>query len=191
MSGSRQRQKAKAAAAGRRSAALGVEDAIAEVAAAEGAAADAEAEPHAKPAPRQQKAAPQPAPPSEPTQRQKVVEAAKEKEMYQAMNDTGKRLTEILNQSEREKQQLKEAQKAKGGRCASQEHKPIKTNAQRRQDRVFVETHLKDHTILSFDAVRKTDCMSPAGCPPFTTQVVTQLILFSSFILFDEYIFLR
>ncbi len=77
--GGRQRKKAKAVATGRRSAASGVEDAIAEVAAAEGAAADAEAEgrpePPAKPAPRQKEAAPQSAPPSEPTQRQKAVEA--------------------------------------------------------------------------------------------------------------------
>jgi hypothetical protein len=65
-------------------------------------------------------------------------------------------LQKKLNQSKKEKQQLpvKEAQKAKGGRRASQEHKPSKPNAQRLRQNVFVETYhnLKDHNILSFDA---------------------------------------
>jgi hypothetical protein len=75
-----------------------------------------------------------------------------------------------LKQAEKEKQQLKDAQKAKGGRRASQEQKPTKTNAQRRQEKVCVETNHKDRNILSFDAVWKPGCISPAGYPPITTQ---------------------
>jgi hypothetical protein len=91
-----------------------------------------------------------------------------------------------LKPTERENQQLQEAQKAKSGRRASQaqEHKPSKANSQRRQQKVFVETNHKDHNILSFDAVRRIDCTSPAGCP----QITTQLVLFSLIILFDEHI---
>jgi hypothetical protein len=99
-------------------AASGVDNAAAEVLAAEGAAAEAEAEarpePPAKSAPRP-RPSPAPAPPSEPTPRQKTMEQAKEKEIYRALKDSVKKLSEQLKQPEREKQQLEEAQKAKSG----------------------------------------------------------------------------
>ncbi len=116
---------------------------------------------------------PAPAPPSDLTQRQKTMEQAREKEVYKTLQDDVKKLSDQLQKMEREKQQLKEAQKATTrGRRVSQEQKPTKTNAQRRNDRVCVETNPKDHNILSFDAVRKPSCISPAGYPPITTQLV-------------------
>ncbi len=90
--------KAAAAKAGRRSVSSGVENAVAEVESAEGAAAEAEvAEPPAKPAPRPRASQAAP-PPSEPTQRQKTLETAQEKEIYQALNDSVKKLQEQSNQ---------------------------------------------------------------------------------------------
>ncbi len=189
MSGGRQKkeaqskavvEKAKATAAARRSATSAVDDAAAEVAAAEGAAAEAEAE--ARPAPPAKAARPAPpakaapALPPEPTSRQKANEQAKEKEPFKTLEDHVKKLSDQLKQSEREKQQLKAEQKAttRGRRVSdavSQEQKPTKTNAQCRNDRVCVETNHKDHNILSFDAVRKPGCISPAGYPPITTQL--------------------
>jgi predicted RNase H-like nuclease (RuvC/YqgF family) len=146
------------------------------VAAAEGTLADAEAEarpePPAKAAPRPPRPLQAPAPPAQPTARQQTLEASKDKEMFETLQDEVKILSYQLKQSEREKQQLKEAQKATTrGR---QEQKPTKTNARRRQDRVCVETNHKDHNILSFYAVRKPGCIRPAGnpSPPITTQLV-------------------
>jgi hypothetical protein len=136
--------KVAAAKAGRRTALPGVKDSAAELEASEGVAAEAEsAEPLAKPAPLPR--ASQAPPPSEPTQRQKTLEAAKEKEIYKALNYSVKKLQEEFkfNPSLREKQQLKEAQKAKGGRRASQEHKPSKTNAQRRYQRYLLKPIIK------------------------------------------------
>ncbi len=109
-------EKAKAAAVATRSAASAlVDDAAAEVAAAEGAAAEAEAEarpaPHAKAAPRPRPLQ-APAPPPEPTSRQKTMEQAKEKKFYKTLEDHVKKLSDQLEQSEREKQELKQAQKA-------------------------------------------------------------------------------
>jgi hypothetical protein len=101
------------------------------------------------------------------------MEQAREKELYKTLEDNGKKLSDRSQKVEREKQQLREAQKATTrGRRVSQEQKPTKTNAQRRQDRVCVETNHKDHNILSFDAIRKPGCISPAGYPPITTQLV-------------------
>jgi hypothetical protein len=103
MSGRQKTSKAPTAKAGRRSALSAIDDAAAEVEAAEGAAAEAEAEerpePPAKTAPRPRA----PPPPSEPTQRQKTLEAAKEKEIDNALNDSVKKLQEQLNQSEKGK----------------------------------------------------------------------------------------
>ncbi len=118
-----------------------------------------------------------------------ALEQAKDKEIFKTLEDQCKKLADRLQQSEREKQQFKEAQKAKGGRRASQEQKPAKTNAQRWIEKVCVATNHKDRNILSIDAVRETDCISPdcpAGCPPITTQ----LVQFAMFLLFDEHIFL-
>ena len=141
---------AKAAAAAardkRRQALTALDDAAAEVEAAEGAARAEPPVPRPKAPP--SKAAP--APPAEPTDRQKTLEAAKEKEINKALNDTVRKLQEQLNQAEMEKKQLKEAQKAKGGRRASQELKPTKTNAQRRHEKVFVATDHTHHYIHSF-----------------------------------------
>jgi hypothetical protein len=154
------------------------------VEAAEGAS-EAAAEARAAAPPRAARAAPPakpaPAPTPEPTARLKNLQQTKEKEDNKKLQEENKKLADQLQKVEREKQQLKEAQKAKGGRRASQEQKPAKTNAQRRQEKVCVETNHKDRNIISFDAVRKTDCISPAGCPPITTQLI----------LFDEIIFLR
>jgi uncharacterized phage infection (PIP) family protein YhgE len=170
-------EKAKAAAAARQFSTSAVDEAAAEVAAAEGAATEAEAE--ARPAPPAKAARPippakaAPAPPPEPTSRQKTNEQAKEKELFKTLEDHVKKLSDQLKQSEREKQQLKAEQNATTrGRRVSQEQKPTKTNAQRRNDRVCVETNHKDHNILSFDAVRKPGCISPAGYPPITAQLV-------------------
>ncbi len=90
--------------------------------------------------------------------------------MFKTLQYEGKILSDKLKQSEKEKQQLKQAQKAKGEQLASQEQKPALTNAQRRQKQVCVETNHKDRNILSFDAVWKPCCISPAGCPPITTH---------------------
>jgi hypothetical protein len=94
---------------GRRSAssALAMEDASAEVAAAVEAAANAGAEerpePPAKTAPRRARPRPSPAPvpTSKPTHRQKTLKAAKEKEIFKALNESVKKLQEQLNQSEK------------------------------------------------------------------------------------------
>ncbi len=144
-------------------------------------------EPPAKAAPRPPRPLQAPAPPALPTARQQTLESSKDKEVFKTLQDEVKILSDQLKQSEREKQQLKEAQKAMTrGRRVSQEQKPTKTNARRRQDRLCVETNHKDHNILSLDTVRKPGCISSAGNLPITTQ----LVYFSSFILFDEHIFL-
>jgi hypothetical protein len=136
----------RAASAARSAGSMALEDAAAEVEAAEGAARAEPPVPRPKAPP--SKAAP--AQPAEPTDRQKTLEAAKEKEINKALNDTVRKLQEQLNQAEMEKKQLKEAQKAKGGRRASQEPKPTKTNAQRRHEKVFVATDHTHHYIHSF-----------------------------------------
>jgi hypothetical protein len=167
--------KARAAAAARQSATPAIEDAASELAAAEGAIeAEAEARP-AAPAKAARPAVPAkaaPAPPPEPTLRLKALERTKEKDDYKMLQDEVKKLSDQLQKVHREKEQLKEAHKAKGGRRASQEQKPTKTNAQRRTEMVCVETTHKDRNIQSFDAVRKPGCISPAGYPPITTQLV-------------------
>lgn len=159
------------------------DDAAAEVAAAEGAteaAAEARAAAPAKPARAPPPAKPAP-PPREPTSRQQANQQAKEKDMFKTLQDECKMLSDKLKQAEKEKQQLKDAQKAKGVRRASQEQKPQKSNSARRDEKVCVETNHIDRNVLSFDAVRKPGCISPAGYLPITTQLVYYLTtLFSS-----------
>jgi hypothetical protein len=172
LSGRKKAQATQKAGAAKRSAASALDDVAAEVAAAEGAI-EKEAEPRpappAKAAPRPR---PSPAPPSEPTDRQKTLEQARENEGYKMLQDEVKKLSDELKKVHREKEQLKKEQKAKDAQRASQEQKPTKTNAQRRTEKVCVETNHKDHNILSFDAVWKPGCISPAGYPPITTQLV-------------------
>ena len=151
------------------------EEAAAEVAAAEGMEAEARAAASAKARP-PTKAAPAPAPPPEPTPRQKANEQAKEKEMFKTLQDECKKLSDKLKQAEMEKAQLaQEAQRAKSARRASQDQTPAKSNAKRRNEKVCVEPDHIDRNILSFDAVWKPGCISPAGYPPITTQLVYYL----------------
>ena len=122
------------------------------------------------------------APPAEPTLRQKANEQAKEKEMFKTLQDECKKLSDKLKQAEMEKAQLaQEAQRAKSARRASQDQKQQKSNAVKRNEKVCVETNHIDRNVLSFDAVRKPGCISPAGYLPITTQLVYYLTtLFSS-----------
>ncbi len=84
-----------------------VNDAAAELAAAEGAVAEAEAEarpaPPAKPAPRPRPSH-APAPPAEPTDRQRTMEQTREKELYKTMQDEVKKLSDQLQKVQREKE---------------------------------------------------------------------------------------
>ncbi len=131
------------AAPAKRTASSALDDAAAEVAVAEGEKeAEARPAPPAKAAPRPRPAA---APPSEPTDRQKTLEQAKEKEGYKMVQDEVKKLSDELQKVHREKEQLKKEKKAKDVRRASQEQRPNKTNAQRRPEKVCVETN---HFIL-------------------------------------------
>jgi hypothetical protein len=114
--------------------------------------------------------------PPEPTSRQKADEQAKEKEMFKTLQDECKILSDKLKQAEKEKAQLREAQKAKSGRRASQDQKPI-SNSKRRNEKVCDETNHIDRNIVSFDAVWKPGCIS---ADHNTTRI-----------LFDDIIFLR
>ena len=124
------------AGASKRATSTAFEDAAAEVQAAEGA----------PPPPKIARTAPPaktaPAPPPEPTPREKDMQKAKDKEEHRKLQEDFKKLEDQLKKVEREKQQLKEAQaKAKSPRRASQEQRPAMTNAQRRNEKVFVETN--------------------------------------------------
>lgn len=181
MSGSRQKVQDKArnaaaarAAAAKRTQLSASEEAAAEVAAAEGMEAEARAAASAKPARPPAKAVP--APPPEPTSRQKANEQAKEKEMFKTLQDECKKLSDKLQQAEMEKAQLaQQAQRAKSARRASQDQTPAKSNAKRRNEKVCVEPVHIDRNIQSFDAVWQPGCISPSGYPAITTQLVYYL----------------
>ncbi len=82
-----------------------------------------------------------------------MLEQAREKEGYKMLQDEVKKSSDELQKVHREKEYLKKEQKAKDVRRRSQEQKPTKMNAQRRTEKVCVETNHKDRNILSFDAV--------------------------------------
>jgi hypothetical protein len=63
------------------------------------------------------------------------LQTAKEMEICKLFRDSSTKLLtqlKLLRQSEKEKQQLKVAQKAKGGRRASQEHKQMNSSGTKR-----------------------------------------------------------
>ena len=160
----------KRGAAAKRSTTTCLEDAAAEVEAAESMDAEARAAPAAKAARHPVAKA---APPAEPTSRQKANEQAKEKEMFKTLQDECKKLSDKLKQAEMEKAQLAQAaHRTKSARRASQDQTPAKSNAKRRNEKVCVEPDHIDRNILSFDAVWKPGCISPSGYPAITTQLV-------------------
>jgi hypothetical protein len=114
---------AKAAVAKRTASAM-MDDAAAEVAAAAGAEAEARAAP---PPPKAARAVPPaPAPPPEPTARLQALQQTKEKEDNKKLQEGKQEIGGPIAKSGREKRELKEAQKAKGGRRAPQERNQLK-----------------------------------------------------------------